>query len=88
MLFYEKIKKNKHIIFLHYKNSTLKQEGWIHNCYLCDAKTSRIQKYNNNDNIFVIICKDCKIHFKNKTYADINKFIEFKINKTYKLLKK
>lgn len=78
MLYYENI-NNKHLIFLEYDEKKI--NGWIHYCYLCDTKTSRLQLYNNSKNKFVIICKDCKKHFENKTYADIEKFIDIKINK-------
>lgn len=67
--------KNKIIIFNHIIDKSIPFEGWIHNCFLCNTLTSREQKYLDSNKYFVIICKDCKHNFYNKSYAVIKNFI-------------
>ena len=74
MLFFNK-NKNKIIVFNHIFGYSNPLKGWIHNCFLCDTLSSREQNYNKSSKYFVIVCKDCKKKFEDKTYADIENFI-------------
>ena len=67
--------KNKIIIYNHIFDDSTPFKGWIHYCFLCNALTSREQKYLNSKKYYVIICKDCKHNFHNKPYAAIKNFI-------------
>ena len=78
-LYYEK-EKNKIIIYKHLYDKSIPFKGWIHYCFLCNSLTSRNQKYLDSKKYYVIICKDCKNKFHNKSYAVIKNFIINKIS--------
>ena len=67
---------DKIIIFYHIKNKKLPIDGWIHNCFICETISSKLEKYDNNNNIDCIVCKDCKYEFINKKHAEIESYIK------------
>lgn len=75
-MLYHEILNNKLIIFYHIKNKSLPIDGWIHNCFICETYSSKLEKYNNNDKINCIVCKDCKKEFVNKKHAEIESYIK------------
>ena len=74
-MFYHEILNNKLLIFYHKKNKSLPLDGWIHNCFICETITSKLEKYDNKQDIYSIVCKDCKEEFINKKHAEIESYL-------------
>ena len=75
-MLYHEILKDKLIVFYHIKNKSIPLKGWIHNCFICETISSKLEKYNNKHNVYSIVCKDCKKEFLNKKHAEIESYIK------------
>ena len=59
-MFYEK-RKDDILFYKHIKEDSFPINGWIHNCYFCEAKSFREEKFKIEGYLAsLIICKECK----------------------------